>query len=121
MRCVICAQYGQTPLLYAAGHGHASVVKVLVELGADVNAKDGVVRRALTVVDARPIAAAAATPARAYFGPLLRADAFARSLCHVRCVTRTQAGTTALQIAANKGHDDVVKLLEELGSGASRT
>ncbi|KAF2174539.1 ankyrin, partial [Zopfia rhizophila CBS 207.26] len=32
-------QYGRTPLLRAAKNGHEAVVRLLVELGADVNAR----------------------------------------------------------------------------------
>ena len=35
-------QYHQTPLNTAATGGHTDTVKILIEKGADVNAKDGV-------------------------------------------------------------------------------
>jgi ankyrin repeat protein len=37
-------QNQSTPLLYAAANGHASVVKLLVERGADINATNATVR-----------------------------------------------------------------------------
>jgi hypothetical protein len=42
LRCVGHAQNGSTPLYTAAQNGYASVVTLLVERGADVNAKDKV-------------------------------------------------------------------------------
>ncbi len=42
MCCVGRAQYGQTPLYMAAMSGHASVVTLLLERGADKEAKDEV-------------------------------------------------------------------------------
>ena len=73
MRNALLQLREDTPLHFAATSGHATMVKLLVEHGADVNAKSEV-RRVFTVVAAaRPIAAGAATPARALL--LLRAAA----------------------------------------------
>ena len=61
VRCVvICAQWGQTSLHYAAGESNEPMVKLLVQLGANMNVTDKMVRP-----DGRRGAAAAAMPAHA--------------------------------------------------------
>ena len=35
-------QYGETPLIYTADRGHSDHVKLLIEAGADITAKNNV-------------------------------------------------------------------------------
>ena len=39
---IVVIQGGETALIYASGEGHTAVVELLLQHGADVNAKDNV-------------------------------------------------------------------------------
>jgi ankyrin repeat protein len=54
LRCVGRAQSGKTPLHNAAQNGHASVITLLLECGADKEAKNDVRRAAHAHARLRP-------------------------------------------------------------------
>ena len=56
-RLCLYAQDGYTPLHRAAFHGHEGVVRVLVELGADINAEHHSVRECMLAMPMRKTAA----------------------------------------------------------------
>ena len=64
-RLCLYAQH-QTPLHEAASNGHEGVVKVLVEAGADVNAKDYWVRECMLGMPMRKTAAHVGTRMHAF-------------------------------------------------------
>ena len=39
---IVCAQYGNTPLIWATCHGHNELTMELIKAGADINHKDNV-------------------------------------------------------------------------------
>ena len=98
-----CAQEGTTPLHRAAQAGHASVVTVLLEFGADKDAKDEVRRAA---------PAPAARRRKLCRGAARCADATSPPR-RGRFVGRLQIGTTALHRAAQNGHANVARVLLE--------
>lgn len=90
----------RTPLLYAAGIGHDTVVKLLLEKGADLESKD---YRSRT-----PLSYAAENKHDAIVKLLLEKGANLES--------KNRYGQTPLLYAARIGHDTIVKLLLEKGA-----
>jgi len=98
--------WDQTPLMYAAQHGHVSVVDVLLTAGADVSAKDcGFVE---TTHEDQPLHYAAIGGNLGVIKRLLAAGADVNAL--------NSSGNTALNIAIERGHAETVRFL--LRSGA---
>jgi hypothetical protein len=96
---------GWTPLHWAAFWGHVDVAKLLLEHGADVNAKE-------SVYDATPLHVAAATG---------HADVARLLLEHGADVNAKYGDSdlTPLHVAALYGHADVARLLLERGADPS--
>jgi hypothetical protein len=95
-------EYGRTPLLFASGGRNSkdgSVVRLLLEHGADVNAQ--------SQAGWIPLHRAS------YYGPL---EVVRLLLEHGADVEAKYDGKTALQVAAEEGHDEVVELLREHGA-----
>jgi hypothetical protein len=114
MRCVGCAQFGMTPLNLAAYNGHASVVAVLLERGADKETKDKARRVAPTAQCSGLCGRAFNEPSscRCLLGNAL-SDVLRRRM---RCVGCAQTGMTPLHSAAYNGHASVVTVLLERGA-----
>ncbi len=88
---------GLTPLMFAIGSAHSDLVKLLLKLGADPN---GPTKQGMT-----PLMEAA-----------LRNDATIATLlldANAALDITNRAGKTALDIAAENGHKDMVKLLQQ--------
>jgi ankyrin repeat protein/serine/threonine protein kinase/Flp pilus assembly protein TadD len=94
---------GSTPLITSAFRGHIATVKLLIDNGADVNAKSSRGSTALI--------AAATKGHTEIVSVLLNRGANVNA--------RTEFGTTALIAAAYRGHTDSVKLLLESGSNVN--
>jgi hypothetical protein len=96
-------EHGQTPLLWASEGSNfkdGSVVRLLLEHGADINAQS---RRGWT-----PLHAASCYGALEVVRLLLEHGADVEA--------KTNSGKTALQFAADRGHDKVVEFLREHGA-----
>ena len=65
-RLCLYAQFHNTPLHQAARNGHEGMVRVLVEAGADVNAKDWWVRECMLAMPMRKTAAHVGTRMHAF-------------------------------------------------------
>ena len=103
-RCVGRTQGGWTPLHCAASEGHASVVRALLERGANVEAKD-MVRCARVASHHRgPLSRAATTP------PCGRGAALTPP-ARAPIADTTQVGNTPLHIAESWGKAECVRLL----------
>ena len=94
--------YGRTPLSRAAGGGHEAVVKLLVEKGAQLEAKD-------TLYGRTPLSFAAWRGHEAVVKLLVEKGAQLEA-------KDTLYGRTPLSCAAERGHEAVVKLLVEKGA-----
>jgi ankyrin repeat protein len=111
-------------LLWAARNGHENVVKLLLEKGADVNAKARLGKRALLRM--RFIIEPGSFNIECEMTALLWAarngyESIVRLLLENRAdvAARTCSGETALLSAALKGHEGVVRLLLEYGADVS--
>jgi hypothetical protein len=91
---------GQTALIAAAKGGHCTVVRQLLESGADVEAQDAGGESALIV--------SATYGHEGVFDQLLKVGADVRK--------QAEDGWTALMAAANNGHDGIVKKLMAAGA-----
>jgi hypothetical protein len=99
-RTEVCDSHGQTPLLWAVRGGHEAVVQLLLEKGADIEARDHSGQTALLW--------AAENGHRAVVQLLLEKGADIEA--------RDHSGQTALLWAAENGHEAVVQLLLEKGA-----
>jgi ankyrin repeat protein len=109
MRCAeppFCAQFGSTPLHYAAAGGHADVAKALLEWGADARATDAV-RCRCGCATRRATAAHCYAQGFRFLVALRSADAL-----------RFQGGWTALHWTAERGHSAVASQLLAAGADA---
>jgi hypothetical protein len=92
-------EYGRTPLSWAARQGREAVVKLLLEKGAEIEAKDEYGRT--------PLSWAAGQGHEAVVKLLLEKGA--------EIEVKDEYGSTPLSWAAEQGHEAVVKLLLEKG------
>ena len=99
------SQYDQTALHRASRSGHTDVVKLLVDSGAQLDYKDYVSTK-LSLVLYCDISSIISTPPPPPPPPHT----------HTPSISRSQDGWTALDLASNNDHTDVVKVL--LASGA---
>jgi len=90
-----------TPLMVASGNGYEEVARVLINNGADVNAKW--THRQIT-----PLIMAATEGHKEIVKLLLEKGADVNAKNHY--------GTTALKAASDIGHTDIVKMLKEAGA-----
>jgi ankyrin repeat protein len=111
-------EHGSTPLMWAARGGHVQVVRVLLRRGADINARDG-------CNDATPLIWAACAGRTDVVKLLLDSNsAYAGPFKSVRRLLSRSAdvnaqdrhGITALIIASDRGHLDIVHLLLDKGA-----
>ncbi|RYP60841.1 hypothetical protein DL770_009919 [Monosporascus sp. CRB-9-2] len=93
-------EYGQAPLSWAAGEGHELVVRLLVEKGADIEAKDGYGRT--------PLSWAAGNGHEAVVRMLVEKGADIEA--------KDGYGQTPLSWAAGNGHEAVMGMLVEKGA-----
>ena len=132
-----CESPNRTPLMIAAYEGKANLAKLLVEYGADVNAKDHLGDTALMwaansghlnvveflVEHGANVNAAAIGPIYAGSTALI----YASERGHVKVVkflikhganiiAKNKNGDTALSIAENNGHTEVARILREAGA-----
>ncbi|KAH8598185.1 ankyrin repeat-containing domain protein [Bisporella sp. PMI_857] len=120
--------YSQTPLLLAAGRGHATVVNMLVENQADVNAQGGHYGNALVAASDDGHEAivrlllehqADVNAQKGYYGNALIAasakghEAIVRLLLEHQADVNAQGGFygNALQAASANGHEAIIRLL----------
>jgi ankyrin repeat protein len=89
--------YDRTPLLWAAGNGHVAVVKLLLEMGAEIESKDRYDRTSLSL--------AAKNGHDSVVTLLLEKGAKLESK------GGDYYGQTPLSLAAENGHRAIVKLL----------
>ena len=128
-----CDSQGTTALMWACMGGHETVVRLLLEKGANIEAKDQDQQTALLIaaeggyesvvrlllekganIEAKDGLQQTALSTAAYFGH----EAVVRLLLEKGANTeaKDQSGTTALLVAADRGYEAVVRLL--LGKGA---
>ncbi|XP_072139570.1 ankyrin repeat and SAM domain-containing protein 6-like [Mobula birostris] len=116
-------RYGWTPLMQAARFGHLNVANVLLENGADANAAN---KLGVSVLTAAARGGHVGL-ARALLESGARVDVGGDvsvgppSWVEERTVGRTTGDLTALMVAAQHGHDAVVRVLLEWGSVAGQT
>ena len=99
---------GLTALHVAAFHDHASLVKVLIEAGADVNVRASIVKPGIHADMYTALFVAAMRGHALVVMELIMAGADVNIASSKDC--------TPLFIAAEKGHDDVVALLIQAGA-----
>ena len=99
-RVEVCDSHDQTPLLWAVRGGHEAVVQLLLDKGADIEARDHSGRTALWM--------AAKHGHKAVVQLLLDKGA--------NIEARNHSGQVALSSAAQHGHEAVVQLLLEKGA-----
>lgn len=98
--------WDQTPLMYAAQHGHRDVVDVLLKAGADVSAKDWGFEE--TTREEQPLHYAMLSGNTGVIERLLAAGADVNAL--------NTSGNTPLNIAIERGHLEAVRFLLRRGA-----
>ena len=97
-----------TPLIIAARNGHLNSVKILLQYGADIEAR-GTLKTGDEVIEGcTPLWAAADTGHLDVVRLLIKRNADVDG--------RTSSGSTPLRVAAHEGHLDVVRCLVESGA-----